>query len=40
MIDKLFPKGYIPPMLEVRRTEAFTSWLDALRDERAKARIA
>ena len=27
-------------MIEVRRTEAFTSWLDALHDERAKARIA
>lgn len=27
-------------MIEIRRTEAFTSWLDALRDERAKARIA
>ena len=26
-------------MIEVRRTEAFTSWLDALRDERAKVRI-
>ena len=27
-------------MIEGRRTETFTSWLDALRDERAKARIA
>ena len=27
-------------MIEVRRTEVFTSWLNALRDERAKARIA
>ncbi len=27
-------------MIEIRRTEAFTSWLDPLRDERAKARIA
>ena len=26
--------------IEVRRTEAFTSWLDALRDERVKARVA
>jgi len=40
MVDGMFPKGYIPQMIEIRRTEAFTSWLDALRDERAKARIA
>jgi len=40
MVDDMFPKGYILRMIEVRRTEAFTSWLDALRDERAKARIA
>lgn len=26
-------------MIEVRRTEAFTQWIDSLRDERAKARI-
>ena len=39
MVDDMLPKGYISPMTEVRRTEAFTSWLDALRDERAKARI-
>jgi putative addiction module killer protein len=40
MVDDMLPKGYSLHMIEVRRTEAFTSWLDALRDERAKARIA
>ncbi len=40
MADVMLSKGYALPMIEVRRTEAFTSWLDALRDERAKARIA
>ena len=40
MVDDMLPKGYTLQMIEVRRTEAFTSWIDALRDERAKARIA
>lgn len=40
MVDNMSSKGYILFMIEVRRTEVFTTWLDALRDERAKARIA
>ena len=32
--------GYVGPMLQVRRTEAFATWLAGLRDSVAKAKIA
>ena len=31
--------GYICPVLEVRKTEAYAQWLDGLRDVRARARV-
>ncbi len=31
--------GYICPVLEVRKTEAYVQWLDGLRDVRARARV-
>lgn len=32
--------GYNIPVLEIRETETFSSWLRALRDSQARARIA
>mgnify|MGYP001575160826 CR=1 FL=1 len=38
-IDSVYPIGYIHPMLEVRKTELFSQWLDGLRDLHARARV-
>ena len=38
-IDNLYPRGYIIRMIEIRKTEMFTQWLDGLHDIRARARI-
>ena len=36
----LWPRGYVRShVFEVRRTEEFHAWLEALRDARAKARV-
>jgi putative addiction module killer protein len=32
--------GYNTPVIEIRETEVFSSWLRALRDSQARARIA
>jgi putative addiction module killer protein len=36
----VYPMGYNRVMIEVRQTEMFRTWLAALRDRRAQARIA
>lgn len=31
--------GYIAPMLEIRKTETYSEWIDSLRDIKARARV-
>ena len=38
-IDKVYPVGYIHFMIEIRKTEVFSQWLDDLRDIKARARV-
>ena len=35
----MYPRGYIWFMIEIRKTDVFTEWLDGLRDIQARARI-
>lgn len=39
-LDSLYPCGYSTDMLTVLQTEEFVAWLDALKDKRARVRIA
>lgn len=39
MVAKCYPKATHGSMIEVRRTEAFTQWIDGLHESRAKARV-
>lgn len=38
-VDILYPRGYTSVSTEIRKTEIFAQWLDALRDVHARARI-
>jgi len=35
----MYPLGYYRDMIEVRQTEIYAKWFDALRDRQARARI-
>jgi putative addiction module killer protein len=35
----LYPKGYALGVIEIRKTDIFSKWLDGLRDIRARARV-
>lgn len=39
IVDTLAGNNYSQHMIEVRKTDEFTKWLDGLKDRRAKARI-
>jgi len=38
-IDNMYPSGYTITVIQIRKTETFTKWLDGLSDIRARARI-
>lgn len=38
-LDHLYPNGYSTAVIEVRKTDTFTAWLDDLRDSHTRARV-
>lgn len=39
MVDNIYGDNYSSHMIEVRKTDIFSKWFEALKDRRAKARI-